>query len=32
MKLTDLLSSTKILNKNGQTIEFPINLTVYDLL
>lgn len=31
MKLTDLLSSIKTLNKNGQTIEFSINLTVYDL-
>ena len=31
MKLTDLLSSIKTLNKNGQTIDFSINLTVYDL-
>jgi len=31
VKLTDLLSSIKTLNKNGQTIEFSINLTVYDL-
>ena len=31
MKLTDLLSSIKILNKNGQTIDFSINLTVCDL-
>ena len=31
MKLTDLLSSIKTLNKNGQTIEFSINLTVYEL-
>nr|DAD65913.1 MAG TPA: hypothetical protein [Siphoviridae sp. ctDEW4] len=32
MKLTDLLSSIKILNKNGQTIDFSINLTVCNLL
>ena len=31
MKLTDLLSSIKTLNKNGQTIDFSINLTVCDL-
>ena len=31
VKLTDLLSSIKTLNKNGQTIEFSINLTVCDL-
>ena len=31
MKLTDLLSSIKTLNKNGQIIDFSINLTVCDL-
>ena len=31
VKLTDLLSSIKTLNKNGQTIDFSINLTVYEL-
>lgn len=31
MKLTDLLSSIKTLNKNSQTIDFSINLTVCDL-
>nr|DAL95211.1 MAG TPA: hypothetical protein [Caudoviricetes sp.] len=31
VKLTDLLSSIKTLNKNGQTIDFSINLTVCDL-
>lgn len=31
MKLTDLLSSIKTQNKNGQTIDFSINLTVCDL-
>nr|DAW57159.1 MAG TPA: hypothetical protein [Caudoviricetes sp.] len=32
MKLTDLLSSIKTPNKNGQIIDFSINLTVCDLL